>query len=264
MRESLRLFLQLIRVSIRSQMIHRASFLMLIAAFFLGTFTEMIGIWVLFARFNTLNGWQLSEVALIYGLVHMGFSVAECAGRGFDTFHKVVKMGDFDRFLLRPCSTFIQVAGRDFQLLRLGRFLQGLLVLCWGYSQLNIPLYSVQTLLIVNAFIGASMLFYGLMVVQATVSFWLIESLELMNIATYGSVECGQYPMSIYAEGFRTFFTVIIPIGSVAYLPVASLLSKEGFSLTTGLIAPITGIIFFYFSTRFWAFGVKHYRSTGN
>ena len=59
---------------------------------------------VLFARFGSLQDWRLEEVALIYGMVHVAFALAEAFARGFDVFDRLVKSGDFDRVLLRPRS----------------------------------------------------------------------------------------------------------------------------------------------------------------
>ena len=48
--------------------------------------------------------------------------------------------------------------------------------------------------------------------------FWTTESLELMNILTYGGVETASYPLPIYHRVFRRFFTAQAPsaIKSVA------------------------------------------------
>ena len=60
---------------------------------------------------------------------------------------------------------------------------------------------------------GGVCLFYALFVIQATICFWTIESLELMNTMTYGGVESAQYPLVIYGRWFRGFFTFIIQQG---------------------------------------------------
>jgi ABC-2 type transport system permease protein len=114
------------------------------------------------------------------------------------------------------------------------------------------------------AFIGTTCLFYGLFVIQASLSFWTTETLELMNITTYGGVESGQYPMSIYKKGFRLFFTFVIPLGCVAYYPIASSLHIEDIPLEIGTLLPLCGVAFLYAATKFWQLGVRHYHSTGS
>jgi ABC-2 type transport system permease protein len=85
-----------------------------------------------------------------------------------------------------------------------------------------------------------------------------------MNIVTYGGVESGQYPLSIYSPKFRLFFTFIIPLGSVAYYPLATALRLENFPLWMAVLFPLSGIFFLYLCCQAWEFGVRHYHSTGS
>jgi ABC-2 type transport system permease protein len=264
MLNSIRLYFSLVSVALRSQLQHRASFLMLTFSHFVSTFLEIFGIWVLFDRFKVIQGWTLAELSLIYGIMNMGFAASEALARGFDTFSQIVKNGDFDRYLLRPLGTLFQIATKDVQLMRLGRFCQGLLVLIWGFLQLNLHFLSIDTLVIILAVIGTTSLFYGLFVIQATLAFWTTETLEIMNITTYGGVEAGQYPMSIYPWAFRLIFTCVIPLACVAYYPIATLLKHEDLPIWIGAIAPLSGLLFLFLACQLWKLGVRHYHSTGN
>lgn len=258
------LFFKLIGIAFKSQMQHRASFLMLMLSYFLATFVDIIGIWILFDRFELIQGWTVKEVAVLYGTISMGFSIAESTARGFDNLGIPIKNGDFDRFLLRPIGTLSQVAAREVQPLRLGRFFQGLVVLLWGATALDFGLISYQSLVIAFSIVGTASLFYGLMILQGTICFWTLESLELMNITTFGAMETGQYPMSIYNLWFRMFFTFLIPLACVVYYPIATALLHETFPLWTAFLFPLAGVSFLWLSCRFWHYGVTHYHSTGN
>lgn len=264
MMDRARLFLKLIGISFKSQMQHRASFLMLISTYFLSTFIDIIGIWVLFDRFKMVQGWTLREVAIIYGIMHVGFSIPEAFARGFDNFGLLIKNGDFDRVLLRPLGTLFQMASREIQWLRFGRFIQGSIILTWGCGQLDF--YSSPEHLFIIAFgiLGTAAVFYGLFIMQATLTFWTTETLELMNITTFGGLEVGQYPMSIYKPVLRGFFTFIIPLGCVAYYPIATALDHETIPMWIGAIAPVAGVIFLSLSICLWKYGVRHYSSTGS
>jgi len=262
--DKLRLFLRLIGTSFKSQMQHRASFFMLISTYFLSTFIDIIGIWVLFDRFEMVQVWTLKEVAILYGIMHIGFSIPEALARGFDNFGLLIRNGDFDRVLLRPLNTIFQMASREIQWIRLGRFLQGFIVLAWGCSQMQVSLTSLHFLIILLAIIGTAAVFYGLFILQATLTFWTTETLELMNITTFGGLEVGQYPMSIYGPILRGFFTFIIPLACVAYYPIAAALNHESIPMWLGTIAPLGGLVFLYLSIQLWKVGVRHYSSTGS
>jgi ABC-2 type transport system permease protein len=261
---SLRLYFKLIAVSFKSQMQHRASFFMLAGAHFISTFVDIFGIWALFDRFKVVEGWTFAEMTLIYGIIHMGFASAEALSRGFETFSTLVRNGDFDRLLLRPLGTLFQVATCGIQMMRVGRFLQGLVILLWGCSMLQFSLFSTHVLIILLAIVGTTCLFSGLFIIQATLSFWTTETLEIMNITTYGGVEAGQYPITIYPSAFRLFFTFAIPLACVAYYPVATLLKHETIPFWIGSLLPLSGVLFLYLACQLWKFGVSRYQSTGS
>lgn len=258
-----KLFFKLIAVSLRSQMQYPASFLMLLVSHFLGTLVDILGIWVLFDRFNIIQGWSLFEVGIIYGIIHMGFALAETFARGFDEFWKMIKYGDFDRVLLRPISPLMQLAASDVQIMRIGRFMQGLIVCVWSARELSIPLLSHDVLIILSCILGTACLFYGLFVIQAAISFWTVETLELMNITTFGGLQMGQYPLSIYNTTLRSLLTFVLPIACVVYYPIATILKHEALSPWIAL-TPMCGVIFLIAACRFWYFGVRYYRTTGS
>ncbi len=267
MLDSLRLYGHYISVSFRSQMQYRASFIMLTLGHFLMTGLEFIGIWALFERFERLGHWSLPEVCLFYGIINMAFALTDATSRGFDTFHLMVKTGEFDRVLLRPRSTVLQLAGQEFTLRRIGRFTQGFIVFCWGSYTLGIAWTAAKLLLLSITLLGGASLFYGLIVLQATLAFWTTESLEIMNTTTYGGVQTAQYPLDIYREWFRRFFTYVIPLACISYYPALALLEKAdplGSSLYFQWLSPCVGMVFLALCLQLWKIGVRHYRSTGS
>lgn len=264
---SIKLYFRYISVCIQSQLQYRASFIMMTLGHFCITFIDFLGLWVLFERFGQLNGWNLYEAGLLYGIVHVSFAVAECWARGFDTLARQIRSGDFDRALLRPRSTVLQVLGHDFQIMRVGRLTQGLVVLLWATSKLNLHWTMPKILLLIGAIIGGVFLFSGLMVLQATLSFWSVQSLELLNSFTYGGVETAQYPLSIYSKWFRNFFIFLVPLACINYFPSLGILGKVdplGFPSWIQWISPAAGVLFYTITLWIWKIGVRHYHSTGS
>lgn len=267
MLNAFQLYFHYCSISIRSQMQYRASFIMLAVGHFFSTATEMFGIWALFDRFGALRGWALAEVAIFYGMINIAFALAEAVGRGFDKFFLLVKSGGFDILLLRPRSTALQVAAQEIQLMRIGRLSQGLVVLIWGASVLNVHWTLAKICLIAFAVLGGCCLFYGLFILQATFSFWSTESLELMNTVTYGGTETAQYPLAIYRKWFRRFFTFIVPLACVNYFPVLAITNRVdplGSPVWLQWSSPVVGVLFLIICLQVWKFGVRHYRSTGS
>lgn len=265
--EDAALFRRYLAVSIRGQMQYRASFVMLALGNLIGTGIEFLGILALFHRFGSLRGWSLAEIALFYGVVGIAFALAEALGRGFDTFDGQVKSGDFDRLLLRPRSTAFQVAAQDVQLMRIGRFLQALTVLLWALHALPIAWSPVKALLLLGSIVGGSCLFYGLFVLQATLAFWTVESLEIMNTVTYGGTETAQFPLTIYRPWFRRLFTFVVPLACMNLLPMRAILPRAdlaGIPMAAAYLSPGIGLLFLLVSLQIWKLGVRRYGSTGS
>src|SRR5687767_8856613 len=262
-----RLYGRYVAASMRAQMQYPASFIATSAGTFFATVTDFIGVWLLFARFRQIEGWRFGEVALFFGVISVSFAIADAITRGFDIFGEgFVKTGDFDRLLVRPRSTVLQLLGYELRATRIGRLAQGMLAwgvavnlldLGWAWQSWAILLFAVA---------GGVALFSGILVLQATLAFWTVESLEIANTLTYGGIEAAQYPLDIYTRWFRNFLTFIVPLGCVVYFPVAAVLGRADRTGAPEWVLPLTpvfGFLFLAVALRVWRFGVRHYTSTG-
>ncbi len=262
------LFFQLLAASVRGQARYPVSALMLTLSQFLVTGIEVIAVWALFNRFGEVQGWRFGEVALFYGLVNIMFAVADALGRGFDTLGtEFLRTGAFDRLLLRPRPLALQLMGHDVRISRLGRLLQGALVVAFATAEAGIAWTPATTALALLAVAGGAALFLGILVLQGTLSFWTVESLEIANVLTYGGVEAGQYPLAIYERWFRWVLTFAVPLAAVAYYPALVVLGKAdplGAPAWVGWWSPLAGFVFLGLSFAAWRIGVRHYTSTGS
>ena len=265
---ALGLYGRLVSLSVRSHLQYRASFVLMATGHFVTSVMEAVGLWALFDRFGMLGQWTLAQVAFLYGIVNVAFPISEAMARGFDIFGRdFVKTGNFDRLLLRPRSTVLQLAGHDFQLQRMGRLLQGLLVLGWAIWMLELDWNGARILLLAFTIVSGIVFFYALFILQAVLSFWATESLEIMNTLTYGGVETAQYPLAIYHPGFRRFFTFVIPLGCISYFPAMAIMGVDdplGSNRLLQYLAPLSGYLFFAVSLGAWRLGIRHYTSTGS
>lgn len=254
--------------SIRAQTQYPTSFLMLAAGQFTITFVEFIGLWSLFHRFGQVDGWTIGQVAVFYGVVSISFAIADAVSRGFDVFGTdFVKTGTFDRILLRPRAAALQLLGHELRLNRVGRLLQGLLVLAIASHLSAIDWDVFNSFLLLVTVAGGAALFVGILILQATLAFWTVESLEIANTLTYGGVEAAQYPLDIYSRYFADFLIFVVPIGCVSYFPVERLLGhpdRMGAPNWMLDLSPMVGFLFLAGALGVWRFGVRHYTSTGS
>ncbi len=199
----LRMALRYAAASLRSRMQYRSSFLMESLGHVMAAVTELVGIVALFGRFGGIRGWTISEVALFYGVVHVVFAVAEGVGRGFESLESHVKNGTFDRVLLRPRSTLLQVLGAALAPETIGRLVLAAVVLGWALAALDDGPLAGDIALLLWAFTGGVAAFLALLMLSAALSFWTTETLLIFAIVTKGGLETTQYPIAVFHRALR-------------------------------------------------------------
>lgn len=265
--DAVRLYLRYAAASIRAQMAYPGSLAMMAAGQFFVNIIEFAGMWALFRRFGHIGEWRIGDVALFFGLSNITFSIADAITRGFDVFGQVfVKTGDFDRLLLRPRSTALQLLGYELRLTRVGRFAQGILVFAMGAAMTHFKFTPAVLAILGFAVVGGAALFSGIFILQATLSFWTVEGLEVANVLTYGGEVAAEYPLNVYAGWFRGFLVWGVPIGCVTYLPLLAAMGRAdplGAPNWILPLAPAAGFVFLAASLFIWRFGLRRYASGG-
>lgn len=245
---------------------YRTSFLVAVVGQLLATVIEFGAVWMLFDRFGSLDGWSLAHVGVFYGVAHLALAWADMLSSGWDYAGTLIRQGTLDRLLLRPRTTALQMVGYEVALRRLGRLAQGAVVLAWALGEVGTGIGLTGYLVLAGAVFGGGCLFLGLFVLRGTLAIWTVETLELVNATTYGGVQAAQYPMSIYEAWLRRFFTYVVPLVAVLYLPVASALGDDplGTAPWVGALTWVIGPAFLALAIAAWNRGVRHYTSTGS
>jgi len=256
------LYLKYFSMHLRSQMQHKASFFMLMLGQFLTSFSALLGVFFMFARFNEVEGFTLEQILICLAVVLMAFSLAECFGRGFDSFPRMISNGEFDRALARPRQIIFQVLASQVDFSRLGRLAQAVLVFAYAIPTCGVVWTGDKILTLTLMIIGGSVVFFCLFLIYAAFSFFTIEGLEFMNIFTDGGREFGRYPFAVYGEHVLRVLTYVVPLALFQYYPLLYLLGRETGALY--MLAPLLGLLFAIPAYAFWRFGLSRYKSTGS
>ena len=258
----MRLYLKYASIILRSQMQYKASFVMSSVGQFLVAFTTFLGMYFMFSRFNSVNGFTFGEVLLCFAVILTAFSLAECFVRGFDAFSGIISNGEFDRIMVRPRNEIMQVLASRIEFTRIGRLLQAIAMFIYAIPTSGVEWSSDKIITVILMIIGGFLVFSGLFIIYASICFFTIEGLEFMNIFTDGGREFGKYPLSIYGEGVLKFFTYIVPLALFQYYPFLYLIGRTNNAVY--MLLPLVGILFLIPCLMFWKIGIRHYKSTGS
>jgi ABC-2 type transport system permease protein len=258
---------KLMGARLRGQMQYRGSFIAQTVGNFGLHVTELAAILILFSHFGTIGGWGVRDVAFLFGLSSLTFGIAHFLGSGLAAFSTLIHQGTFDRVLVRPVGTLLQVLASDIQVRRLGEAVQGAIVLGVAIWLGDIDWTTGRLLYLPVVILSAILLYASLFAIEATLCFWTTQATEVINAFTYGGSDMAQYPLHVYQAWLRNFLLFVVPIGFVIYLPSLYLLDKPdplGLPAVAPFLAPVAAVAFALVSGALWSLGVRHYRSTGS
>lgn len=261
-RKSLKLYMHYVEINVRCIMQYKTSFFLTTIGQFLISFNVFLGIFFMFQRFSKVEGFTYSEVLLCFSIVLLEFSTAEMFVRGFDVFTGMVRTGEFDRVLVRPQNEMLQVLGSKFELTRIGRMLQSVIMFVYGVRHCGIEWNFAKILTVTFMIIGGTAVFTGLFIIHASFCFFTLEGLEFMNIFTDGAREFGKYPIGVYGQKMLLFTTFIVPYALIQYYPLLYVLGRR--ETVVYMFLPFAACWFLVLAYAFWRFGVRHYKSSGS
>lgn len=256
----------LLRAALSGQAGYRLSFALELFGSFLVVLLDFTELYAIFTQVPQLDGLDFGEVALIFGLASLGFSLADLAIGQIDRVTDHIRTGTLDVLLLRPLSLLGQVAAADVQLRRLGRVTVALIVLAIALGRSDVDWTPARAVLLVLAPLAGAAIFAALFVVAGSVSFWVLDGREIGNSLTYGSGYLAQYPIGVLGPVLGRFFTFVVPAAFTAYLPALALLGKDDPGGLPGWLpwaSPLAALVAAGLAALCWRSGIRHYVGAG-
>lgn len=257
---------RLVGAQVRSQLQYRASFVLDVTGTFLISFLDFFAILIVFHNVPALGSWNVHEVALLYAISMISFALTDLLIGHLDLLPQKVRDGTFDLVLVRPRSSLLQVAALDFQLRRLGKAVQGAIVLAYALSSLQIHWTAGRVAMLVLTFPVGVVLFSAVWVAGACIAFWTVDGGEFTNAFTYGGNFLTEYPVDLYSRWARRLLAYVVPLAFVAYFPALYILGKPdplGLPRALEFAGPLVAAAACLVAAGIWRFAVRHYRSAG-
>ena len=257
----------LIGARIRSDWQYRTSFFLFLVGQFLISFLDFVAVALIFGQIPRLAGWSLAEVAFLYGVSNTAFNVCDVFVSQVELVPARIKAGTFDQLLIRPLGTLLQLCADEFALRRLGKLLQGLLVLSWAVANVDVA-WTIESVAMTVVMLASGVAIFGsIWVLGGALSFWLLDGREVINSFTYGGNFMSQYPLGVYSAWLRRLLAFVIPTAFVAYYPALYVLGRDdllGMPSATRFLSPAIGAAMVAGAAVAWRGAVRHYQSTGS
>lgn len=257
-----RIYRKILIQDLKSKMSYRADFIISLIGMIFTNLSGLIVFWVMFQNFDNINGWNYYEILFLYGFSLMALTPMQCFFDNNWNLRTYVYSGDFIKYCFRPLNLYFYYISEVFDPKGMGEFVMGLALLIYSWCHIEIEVTFLTIVLLIVAFISASLIMISIMNLAAASCFWIINSGYIM-VTMFKFTEYTKYPVSIFNRVFKFLFTFIIPIGFVAYYPSLLFLRPENVH-SLSWFTPVIGIGFFYLSYKVWMFGAMKYSGTGS
>lgn len=266
-RRGLRVWAVLARAGLRTELQYRANFVFGILGGLALQGAGLAVIGTILARFQTIGGWSLPELMLLYGmrLTSHGLWTLPCSNlMAVDT---AVREAEFDRYLTRPVSPFVQLITRRLPVTTISDLAGGLAILCVALATTHLHWTPARVLLLVLALVGGALIELSGQTAIAGLAFRMLSttSLKFTFDDVFGTF--GNYPTKIFGPAARWALTVVLPLAFASYFPATVLLGRTGelwIPAWLASLAPAVGAALFVAAYRFWRGQLRHYASSGH
>jgi len=259
-------YLRMALAQARSQMQYRFNFVASIVSMVLTYGGQFVSLYWLAQRFETIGGWRLEEIALLYALAILGWGVAVSFFFSLQGFEDQVRQGTFDRALLRPINPLLTVLGSQPPIAGMGQFVFSIAAFLFAVHAAGIRLGPVKLAYLVFTAIGGGLILGAALIAVAAMAFWTTRTYTFYWSLVFPARQLINYPVSIYHRALQVVLTVVVPFAFINYFPAHVLLNRVE-ELPYPVMAwatPVVGVLAIAAAYGFWSLGARNYASTGS
>lgn len=256
-----RLYRLLCAQYLKARMSYRGDFLVSIIFMMIWFLPSFFSVVVLFANIPSLAGWSLEELVFVCGFYMLAMAPNGIFFQNVWQLPWQVRRGDFIKYYFRPLNMLFYYMSEIIDISSLNALPIGIGLMAWASIRLGIAWTAARIAGTLVLLASASLVVCALMVASASTAFWLTNSHSLLNLASRFR-ENARYPMTIFNGGFRLAFSILVPIGFVAFYPSQWILRPAEAGIVPWL-TPVAGIASFALACLVWSRGVRRWGGTG-
>jgi len=216
-------------------------------------------IFLLFTKIKIIKGYTLNQAIIFYLTFNLVDTTAQILFREVYRFRPLLVSGNFDLILTKPYHPFIKILVGGVDILDLVLIFPYLLltflffIRLGNLSFLNLLTYFallINSLIIVTAF-HIAVLALGILIVSVDHTIMIYRDLTTL----------GRFPMEIYKEPIRGFFTFVVPVGIMMSFPPKALFGILNWPFI--FYSFLLSFLLLFLSIKLWSWALKSYQSWG-
>ena len=258
----IRLYFMMVSQYIKARMQFRSDFYISTFAMLLLNITGLFSYWILFKSINNIDGWNYNELLFLYAFALLALTPQQLFFDNLWSLRFHLKSGAFIKYYFKPINTLFYYSSEVFDLKGLGQLAFALIIFVYSCVKLGISWTPINIIMLFIFVFSASLIMISMMIISASESFWVIESISVMELISRMG-QYARYPMTIFNNVFRFIFTGIVPIAFVSYYK-AKFFLRPGDTDVMVFITPFVAVTLFMIAYAVWTKGLNSYTGTGS
>lgn len=242
------------RFNLAAAMEYRASFIVQCLGMALNDAFLIFFWWVYFDRFDSLGGWALHDLLILWGVVATSFGIGVTVFGNCTRLATLIAQGHLDYFLPLPKNLLLHVLVSRMSLSGWGDFGFGVAALLVaaaasgpGFLPLALLLIALSTVIVV-----------AFCVILGSLAFFIGNAEAASMQAREAVINFSLYPAPIFQGWVKALLLTALPAGFIAHVPVGLLrdFDPAWFALLLGFVVLISALALVVFNA-----GLRRYES---
>lgn len=260
---SMRLYLRLIVLQLRTAMEYRGDFWIAILGALLQQAVGLIFLITFFGVVPSLGGWPVWNVAVLHGLIMTSLGLTEMFAEGAWRLRIDVNSGSFDRVLVRPLRPALQQLSSAASIHGLGDAGLGVAMLIAGLvgSELVWHWWTVPVLIMTG--LTGTVICAAVHLITNLPVFWEPAAQSAFPTMVSRMRDFAKFPLTIYPGPLRVV-VMVIPYAFVSYFPALLVLGRGGPERWLGLATPAVAALTVLAAAGLWRIALNRYQGVGH
>lgn len=258
----LRLLALQFQISAASAMAYRANFLLEGAMSIVWLALTVLPLIVVFEGRATVAGWDRPSALIVMGYFIATRAVLEgTISPSLVELIERIRTGSFDYVLLKPVDAQILVSASRYEPWKVFDLLGAIAIVLYAFFEIGAPPAPLDLALGVVLFATGVLATYGLWILCAAASFWVVRLDNLMYLLS-AIFDTARWPVQVLPGAWRFFFTFVIPVAIMTTYPARALLGR--LDARTALATLGGSVALLLLSRVVWRTAIRSYTSASS
>jgi ABC-2 type transport system permease protein len=249
----LKFLLAVWKANLLSAMEYRVSFLTQVFGMMINNFMYF-AIWIVFfERFKDVNGWQINDMWVTFGVLASAFGLVSLLFGNAFNLGDIIMKGRLDYYLSMPRPVLLHTVASRMIGSGMGDFTYGFIsyALSGYFSWDGLARYVLATVL-------AATVFVSFLILVQSLSFWLGMIANLNMLIVNALITFGIYPATLFDNTAKFILFTIIPAAFMGAVPADFI---RAFTWTTLGELFLGAVVFLFLAITVFRIGLRRYES---